>query len=168
VNWPIDLGQLNGWLEQFVIGSTKELQTVAGKLDRLVTELAPEPTVSPDGVAATAPSTPGVAELMNQVHGMMLEQKQRTDEDASTAQRLDNLLKTMVEDRNSTSGTRSTSFEQIAYHDLDIGWTASLDSVRQENESLLRAMATGKIVAKRCSKRLFRLICVVSLCRSDK
>ena len=103
MNWPKDLGQLNGWLEQFVIGSTKELQTVAGKLDRLVTELAPEPAVSSDGAAAAAPTAPGVAGLVNQVHGMMLEQKQRTEEDASTAQRVDNLLKTMVEDRNSTS-----------------------------------------------------------------
>lgn len=140
------MGQLNGWLEQFVIGSTKELQTVAGKLDRLVTELAPETSVSPDGAAAAASSTPGVAGLMNQVHGMMLEQKQRTDEDASTAQRVDNLLKTMIEDRNSTSNMRSTRLEQTAYRDLDLGWTASLDSVREENESLLRAMATGKTV----------------------
>ena len=111
-----------------------------------MTELAPETSVSPDGAAAAASSTPGVAGLMNQVHGMMLEQKQRTDEDASTAQRVDNLLKTMIEDRNSTSNMRSTRLEQTAYRDLDLGWTASLDSVREENESLLRAMATGKTV----------------------
>jgi hypothetical protein len=96
-----DLGQLNGWLEQFVIGSTKELQTVGGKLERLVTELAPEPAKAADGDVAAAPAAPGVASLVNQVHGMMVEQKQRTDEDASTAQRVDNLLQTMVDDRNS-------------------------------------------------------------------
>jgi hypothetical protein len=99
----VDLGQLNGWLEQFVIGSTKEMQNVTGRLDRLVKELAPEPTPAPDGGELPAPARQGVASLVNQVHELMLEQKQRTNEDASTAQRVDNLLNQMVEDRNSMS-----------------------------------------------------------------
>ena len=77
------------------------MQNVAGRLERLVTELAPEPTPVEDGGGSSTPANPGIASLVNQVHGLMLEQKQRTDEDASTAQRVDNLLNTMVEDRNS-------------------------------------------------------------------
>lgn len=103
-----------------MIGSTKEMQNVAGRLDRLVKELAPEPApVAAEG-EPSAPAKPGVASLVNQVHDLMLEQKQRTDEDASTAQRVDNLLNTMVEDRNSEFSRRDLEEGQVSQ------WSASI------------------------------------------
>jgi hypothetical protein len=93
-----DLGQLNEWLEKFVTGTAAEMQSVSAKVERLVSELAPEaPAVNEE---TSTPAALGIASLMNEVHALMIEQKKRSDEDASIASRVDTLVNTMVEDRN--------------------------------------------------------------------
>ena len=117
-----DLADLNQWLEKFVVGSGSEMQAMTGKLDRLVKELAPESEPGLDGAAVTPAA--GVAALVNQLHGLMLEQKKRGEADNSTADRVDTLVNTMVDDRSR--------------------WSESLEKIRKHNDDLLRAVATGE------------------------
>ena len=89
---------MNGWLESFVNHGTTELQTLSGRLDRLVSEIAPAQTGDDAQQGAPPASLPA---LVQQMHGLMMEQKERESAEAIATQRVDALIGALTQNRES-------------------------------------------------------------------
>ncbi|WRT68602.1 uncharacterized protein IL334_005580 [Kwoniella shivajii] len=123
------LNELNTWLEKFVSNSSTELSTLSKRLNILVGSAADENSSSAGGDHT---GQPGLPDLVADVHSMMSEQKRRNDSEGAVGQRLDALLGMMGEERERAAGQQNT-VEQVV---------SILDRQRQDNEMLLRAVAT--------------------------
>jgi hypothetical protein len=99
-----DLHDLNGWLDKFVQNSTSELSTIGTRLDTLVGTEASE---AKEGNVNGTEATPGLPQLMADVHAMVSEQKRRNETEGMVGQRLDGLLKMMGEDRERSGGQQA-------------------------------------------------------------
>jgi hypothetical protein len=98
-----DLSELNGWLEKFVVNSTKELTGLNTRLTTLVGSDEP-PGVDDSG----APLPPiGLPDLVADMHAMVSEQKRRVESEGMVGQRLDTLLQIMGEERERHAGQQS-------------------------------------------------------------
>ncbi|WVW85409.1 hypothetical protein I302_107447 [Kwoniella bestiolae CBS 10118] len=132
------LNELNSWLEKFVLNSSTELSTLSKRLNILVGSSADDTSSSStlgEGGSSTSPSgggQPGLPDLVADMHSMMSEQKRRNDSEGLVGQRLDALLGMMGEERERAAGQQNT-VEQVV---------GILERQRQDNELLLRAVAT--------------------------
>ncbi|ORY35687.1 hypothetical protein BCR39DRAFT_511504 [Naematelia encephala] len=115
------LNELNTWLEKFVQNSSAELSSMSKRITTLV---------GPDDPSEDSP--PGLPDLVVDVHSMLTEQKRRNDTEGMVGQRLDALLGMMGEERE-----RHAAQASIVDQVLTI-----VDRQRQDNELLLRAIAT--------------------------
>ena len=86
-----------------------------------------------DGSAEGEP-TIGMPDLVADIHGMMTEQKEKADKEGAVGARLDALLAMMGEDKE-RQATQEGLVQQVL---------AMMDRQRSENETLLRALATGE------------------------
>ncbi|KAK6910862.1 hypothetical protein I203_104897 [Kwoniella mangroviensis CBS 8507] len=125
------LNELNTWLEKFVVNSSSELSTLSKRLNILVGSSADDTASSTSGEGSTT-SQPGLPDLVADLHSMMSEQKRRNDSEGMVGQRLDALLGMMGEERERAAGQQNT-VEQVV---------SILERQRQDNELLLRAVAT--------------------------
>ncbi|WWC90564.1 uncharacterized protein L201_005500 [Kwoniella dendrophila CBS 6074] len=136
------LNELNSWLEKFVVNSSGELSNLSKRLNILVGSSADEnPSgssvngeTSSSSASVQSPNSgqPGLPDLVADLHSMMSEQKRRNDSEGLVGQRLDALLGMMGEERERASGQQNT-VEQVV---------GILERQRQDNEMLLRAVAT--------------------------
>jgi hypothetical protein len=151
-----DLGQLNDWLEKFVLNGTTEIQAMSGRLDRLVAEIAPGQSASGSQVGGDEPAAT-LPILLAQMHGMLKEQKERAAADAIASQRVDALISGIAQDRQrqeqQQNGQSVAAYLAVRpVSDVIARCPVATESVmkmlerqRQEHETLLRALATGKV-----------------------
>ncbi|WWD19242.1 hypothetical protein CI109_103700 [Kwoniella shandongensis] len=132
------LNELNTWLEKFVLNSSTEISSMSKRLTTLVG--SDEPLTNPDGTPQT-----GLPDLVADVHSMMTEQKRRNDSEGMVGQRLDALLRMMGEDKE-RQASQQGMVEQVL---------SSLERQRQDNEILLRAVATDLTAEIRGEKMRF-------------
>ena len=104
--------------------------------------------VGPEPSADGQPSGPGLPDLVADVHSMMSEQKQRNDTEGMVGHRLDSLLQMMGQERErQASQQTSESRQPMSIHVLRRSAVehvlSILDRQRNDNEMLLRALATG-------------------------
>lgn len=120
--------------------STTELNAMNTRLTTLVGEVATE----------ERPAVPGLPDLVADVHSMMSDQKRRNEAEGMVGQRLDGLLTMMGEERERMAGQQSSGFS-LTFCSLRTPLTSAVEHVlqilekqRQDNEVLLRAVATGQ------------------------
>ncbi|KAK8854619.1 hypothetical protein IAR55_003358 [Kwoniella newhampshirensis] len=132
------LNELNTWLEKFVLNSSTELSSMSKRLTTLV---------GPGESAVNGDGTPqaGLPDLVADVHSMMSEQKRRNDSEGMVGQRLDALLRMMGEDKERQANQQGM-VEQVL---------SLLERQRQDNEMLLRAVATDLTAEIRGEKMRF-------------
>ena len=122
-----DLNELNSWLEKFVLNSTNEIASMSKRLTAIVGS-------DPDATPAEGEKTIGMPDLVADMHSMITEQNRRLEAEGTATQRLDALLAMMGQERE-----RQAS--QMGMVDQVMG---VLDRQRNDNEVLLRALATGE------------------------
>ncbi|WVR09459.1 hypothetical protein IAU60_006526 [Kwoniella sp. DSM 27419] len=128
------LNELNTWLEKFVHTSSSELSSMSKRLNILVGSAADEPGSDGHSNAGSAQGAgqPGLPDLVADMHHMISEQKQRNESEGLVGHRVDALLAMMGEERERQAGQQNT-VEQVV---------SILERQRQDNEMLLRAVAT--------------------------
>lgn len=85
---------------------------MSGRIDHLVKELAPQKPAPTEGgeEGEAAPAPLGIPGLVNEMHGLMLEQKKRVEAEGSTAARVDALVTAVVEERKKQEESENSTY----------------------------------------------------------
>lgn len=150
--------------------STSELSTIGTRLGTLVGTEASE---AKEGEGTGTEATPGLPQLMADVHAMVSEQKRRNEAEGMVGQRLDGLLKMMGEDRERSGGQQAREWGRRFVFFVFLGVAVELLSAvadvlvvveqvmgllerqRQQNEYLLRELAKDLTAEIRGDKMRF-------------
>lgn len=110
-----------------MLNSTNEISSMSKRLTAIV-------GTDPDAPAANGEKTIGMPDLVADMHSMLSEQKQRVEAEGTMNQRLEALLQMMGQEHERHAGQQGM-VEQVM---------SVVERQRNDNEVLLRALATGQ------------------------